>query len=413
MADGGEPMQLVRLHRRGARGLHGALASTVVVPAEPRASGHASPRMMPPPALGSDGDGLGAPLVTTRVARRGLGAIGLALGALACGTPAEPTDGGPPDAGVVDGGSDAGPDAGTPRWLDDPLAPFPETLSMVGLHTDVPRRTPIARAVPYAPAWPLWSNGSVKMRYLVLPAGEAVEVDDDGWRFPVGTVFFKTFAYEAGPVETRLIRRTTDGWDYAAYLWRDDGADADRLELRGPATPVEVTDEGERFEHEVPNVLECRRCHESNPTVIIGFSELQLADGDDPRLDALAGEGVLIGDVPDDPTTIEAPNTATREVMGYVHGNCVHCHNGGDGPASEFDLRFDVFLESTVGVPTDGSSSPAGHRISPGAPAASVLYRMLTRTDGAAQPMPPIGVQRTDEAAVARVRDWIGSLPEE
>ena len=103
--------------------------------------------------------------------------------------------------------------------------------------------------------------------------------------FPVGTLLFKTFSApritdsgltESQPIETRLLRLQEDKWQYAVYLWNEDGRDAELAELDSThAVSVEL--DGERFDHIVPAKLDCRKCHESGPSAVIGLDELRLA----------------------------------------------------------------------------------------------------------------------------------------
>ena len=100
------------------------------------------------------------------------------------------------------------------RWLLDPDDPLPELLSEVGFYEDVATLAAYADVVGYVPTHPLYSNGLGKERHLYLPEGTAIEVDEaQEWDFPVGVVFAKTFSYEGEPVETRLLFRTSEGWD--------------------------------------------------------------------------------------------------------------------------------------------------------------------------------------------------------
>ncbi|MEC9071348.1 MAG: hypothetical protein VX938_03175, partial [Myxococcota bacterium] len=63
------------------------------------------------------------------------------------------------------------------------------------------------RAIPYTPSWPLWSSGSDKERFVVLPEGSSIQnPSGEPWTFPPGTLLFKTFSFfdQAGlsvPVE--------------------------------------------------------------------------------------------------------------------------------------------------------------------------------------------------------------------
>jgi len=119
-----------------------------------------------------------------------------------------------------------------------------------------------------------------------------------------------------------------------------------------------------------------------------------------------------LGALPEQPARIIAEDEATRSVLGYLEGNCTHCHNGGDGPASAFDLRHPVALEHLVDVPTT-SELVGGWRVRSGAPEESGLFLALSRAEvTTAQPMPPLGVERVDEAAVELFRAWITGLGE-
>ena len=102
--------------------------------------------------------------------------------------------------------------------------------------------------------------------------------------------------------------------------------------------------------------------------------------------------------------TVDAPDERTAEVLGYLRGNCVHCHNG----RTVFDLRQEVALENLIDQPTASSGVEVGIRVVPGDPEASVLLAVL---DGESDTtMPPLGVQIRDESAIRKVREWIREL---
>lgn len=271
--------------------------------------------------------------------------------------------------------------------LPAPDAPVPERLSAFGLYPDAPERTVVAtNATSYEPRWPLWSNGSSKERVLVMPDGTSAE-EIEGADVPPGSIYFKTFSYGDRAIETRLVRRTDVGWEYSVYGWNEDGSDAVLLDITSP-TPVEVSADGESFEHVIPSNRQCRTCHEAAPAPVLGYNALQLGDDHLPVDEA----------------------SLTGQVMGYVVGNCVHCHNGSGSETSSFDLRPDVFVESTVDVPTQGSASGIGIRVVPGEPEESVLRIALAGGMGEIRAMPPIGVQRVDEGAVELFDAWIEEL---
>ena len=192
----------------------------------------------------------------------------------------------------------------------------------------------------FAPQYPLWTDGAAKRRWISLPPGTAIDASDpDNWVFPVGTRLWKEFAFGGRPVETRFIERLADGAGAtpptpgaptaARRCWRRSG-------LRG------TYDLGGGRSHSIPSVGDCKVCHEGRPTPIIGFSLLQLSPDRDPKalhadpppapgvdLPYLVRAGLLTG-LPQalltTPPRIEARSPTERAALGYLHGNCGHCH---------------------------------------------------------------------------------------
>jgi len=329
--------------------------------------------------------------------------------------------GGTSGAGPVGGSGGSGGET----WLDHPDA-MPATLEDTGLYADLEDLNSYNdRAIPFRPEYPLWTNGSKKQRFVVVPEGEQIDTSNRlAWQFPENTLFFKTFSYVddqavdgARPVETRVLKKTATGWEYHVYLWADDRSTAELLD-GVHTTPVEVEYEGERFEHIVPARLDCRKCHESQPVGAIGFDELRLnapfdPDGDQTQLAALAETG-LLSDLPDDPDAIVNEDATTARVLGYLQGNCAHCHNGWSGPSSAFDMRHDVALENLINVDTN-TELLSGVRVVPGSPEESALYKALTRNPDLpdATAMPPVGVDLVDEDALDLFYAWIENLESE
>ena len=305
-------------------------------------------------------------------------------------------------------GPTPGPPDGTeqePTWLDTRQSTdaAPALLSEVGLYRDpgsLGETHP--SAILYEPLWPLWSNGLRKSRYVVLPADAKVRAGD-AWEFPEGTLFFKTFEDDDGPVETRLMQLGAEGWTWSTYVWDEDRLDAELSDGRR-SVEVEVTVDGEAFTHEIPNELDCRTCHEPDPARVLGFSPLQLG--------ASVADFDLFDETPSS-REVEHPDEDTREVLGWFVGNCTSCHNGNfDHDQSSFDLRPDVALENIIDQMTDSSASIEGVRVVPGDPDSSVLYLAVSgeSDDPELKLMPPLGVQRRDEAAITRLRAWIEDL---
>ncbi|MEM9073204.1 MAG: c-type cytochrome domain-containing protein [Myxococcota bacterium] len=287
----------------------------------------------------------------------------------------------------------SGESVGSLPTVDEPL---PELVSELGVRRDSFSRLHSA----YAPMYPLWTNGSTKDRSIVLPPGTQVDTREEPWVIPVGTYFFKSFAYQGEPVETRVMRLMPEGeWEYAVYVWNGDDATLANID-RSALVPVE----GGALEHGIPSRRDCRTCHESNlGTDIIGFRALQLNQG---TLDDLSADGIFSDPVTNEELT--ASSDLERQVLGYFEGNCTHCHHGEAGPNASFDLRYESARANIVGQATESSGAPVGERIVPGAPEESVLRRALTREEEFA--MPPLGVQRRDDDAIADLDAWIRML---
>ena len=325
--------------------------------------------------------------------------------------------------------------AASDALLSDPGQAFPQKLSATGLFPRAPDLsvTP-ANALHYAPLYPLWSNGTLKARHVVLPAGQRVDNRDrERWRYPVGTLFFKTFFYDepkaqggVRPIETRVLRRTKKGWDYALYEWDAKGEDALSQDLRFER-PVEFTNsEGVTIRHALPDRASCRKCHEADLEVVLGFNELQLNAARPDGLVAKVGVGTSQTQLralassfeqppPDDAAQIVDEDPEQRWVKGYMMGNCEHCHNEQLGAVSPFDLGHDVFLQNTINQPAERWPMSGGARIVPGHPEESVLFLAFSGEDvrhRGIEAMPPEGISVRDAAAVERMRQWILSLPE-
>jgi len=302
--------------------------------------------------------------------------------------------------------------------LREPLRELPERFVEVGLYPRAPDFDAVAaRAVFYAPAWPLWSNGSAKERYIVLPEGATIDTASEPWVFPTGTLLFKTFSYgdenDRRPVETRVMRLGADErWDYGTYRWSEDGTTADLVDPSAP-DPVSVESGQGPITHTIPAKLECRSCHESRPGEVLGFEPLQLGDAEaegGSQLDQLSTRGLF--SAPPLAPSIDHPDPETRAVLGLFYGDCVHCHNGWDGPSSSFDLRPGVALENTIGKMTASSASAFGVRIVPGDPSASILFQSYSAetSDSEVKLMPPVGVDVRDAASIELLRAWILEL---
>jgi hypothetical protein len=283
----------------------------------------------------------------------------------------------------------------------------------------------------FSPQYPLWSDGASKRRWIALPPGTSIDAaKPDAWVFPRGTRLWKEFAVGAR-VETRLIERLQDGsWRYATYIWNEAGTDA---VLAPPDGTVVMRAGGRRYA--VPSASDCGACHEGAPVPVLGFSALQLSSDRDPLaphaersngldLRALAGRGLLRNlpsEMLDKPPRIAAASPTERAALGYLHGNCGHCHSQPD--AADAAVPVGVVLAQSAADPHSTTAvlrslvgvasrfRPAGMReapqlVAPGAAHASVLALRMRSRDARVQ-MPPLGSEIPDSEALALIERWI------
>lgn len=313
----------------------------------------------------------------------------------------------------------SGTEAPKPRWLlEDPLAALPAKLSDVGIYSGGHADSALEPALSYEPGYPLWSDGGQKFRSIVLPAGSSIDASDpENYVFPLGTLIFKTFAFPTpsspdanAPVETRLLRLGSDGWELGAYAWDESATDAELLDLKRTQTRDVLSEDGSVVQHAIPSRLECRQCHESSTSEVLGVNELQLAQSG--SLNELAPH---LSPAPSEPPlALPAHGPLTTSVLGYFVGNCVHCHNGTNGAASSFDLRPDAALANIIDQPTASSATADGIRVTPGEPDESILYLGLKGgTELEVKDMPPLGVALRDVSAVQLLSAWITALGNE
>ncbi len=305
--------------------------------------------------------------------------------------------------------------------------PLPPTLRETGFHT-------LAKS-PFAPQYPLWSDGTTKRRWIHLPPGTAIDASHpDAWEFPPGTRLWKEFGYER-PVETRFIERLPDGaWRYATYAWNADGSEATLVPEDGlRRVPAKGAPEGR---YAIPSRLDCVACHEGPAVPVLGFTALQLSPDRDPlaphadprRPEHLDLPGLVergwLANLPrhllDTPPRIAAANALERAALGYLHGNCGHCHNDGALAGVEFTLAHEADRPAQSAARVRASlvgregrfrdhGGTASRRVVPGDPPSSVIVQRLKSPNPMAR-MPPLGVRVEDTPAVQLIERWIRNL---
>jgi hypothetical protein len=159
--------------------------------------------------------------------------------------------------------------------------------------------------------------------------------------------------------------------------------------------------------------------------VLIGPSAIQLsAAGGNGQLTQWANAGYL-----SHPPSGEFDPPGTPDVqaaLGYLHGNCGHCHREGDWLASKISMRLslkttDLLPEQTAAysttfnVMTRHVFQGTTEVIVPGNPDASQLWVRTRVRDSdfnlaTGYQMPPFCTEKVDDAGVATIKAWIEQL---
>jgi mono/diheme cytochrome c family protein len=315
---------------------------------------------------------------------------------------------------------------------DDTGPQAPVRLVDTGLYRDVPGGSVADGVQPFVPQYPLWSDGALKQRWVLLPPGTVIDVSNrSDWEFPVGTRFWKEFVFGGRRVETRFLwKASADRWVFASYRWNADGTDAVRVGAEGAANVAHVARDRR---HSIPSVDECRACHGSPRVEPLGFNPLQLSTDRDPN--AIHGEPLVAGAVTTAtlqrdarltpaaaalvaaPPRILATSPRTRAVIGYLSTNCGSCHRAGaDIVRLGTSLKLSDVLDGDAVVRamalhlTDwvGAGAAAGPNvlIDHGSPERSAMVRRMRSRRPSSQ-MPPLGTVVEDRQALDAVVSWI------
>lgn len=301
------------------------------------------------------------------------------------------------------------------------------SIGGTGLYADVTAKTLASHVIEYEPRFPLTTLGSKKRRFVLLPEGQAVDAaNTELWSFPVGTKIWKEFRAGGKLVETRYMEKRTDQWVFGTFVWNEDASDA--VLWSGD----ELTDKG------IPSFDQCLTCHVQHdanaafqPDPVLGFSAVQL--------DKYVIEGLVTAGRLTQPSinwnahAIPAADARERKVIGYLHGNCGHCHNarrsefvpavGGDAFALDYNVasvasRADINLIKLISRPVAGHAVHIPQVSEPLviAPTKVKESMLFYRMSGATGPyvMPMLGAPNKDAAFINdTLKPWIKQLSED
>ena len=321
------------------------------------------------------------------------------------------------------------------------LAQFPyNSLSQYNFFDgDLVNLKPSFGVIPVAPITPLFTDYAKKSRFLWIPEGQKANYNGDyeALNFPVGSVLIKVFYYDnvlpnntTRIIETRLMVKLADGWDFAEYVWNDDQTEA-LLEATGDGlfTEVEWIENGQqRFvNYRIPAKTQCIICHNNNKiSVPLGIKPQSLngnytyTSGVKNQLQHLVDLGYLEDNVPANIVTVADWEDVTASLedraRAYLDINCGNCHkDGGQGSYRPIRLAFEdsSLNRENLGICVQADTQIPGFTgdklIEPGAAENSIISYRMQITDSQ-YTMPQFGRSLTHDEGVALINEWINSL---
>lgn len=293
---------------------------------------------------------------------------------------------------------------------------YATTLRETGLY-QAGSTTMIAEGVvPYRVRYELWSDAAIKDRWVQIPKGTTFDTQNmNHWVAPVGTKVWKQFRLGDKRLETRLLHKQREGvgrdaWLMISYVWNEAQSDA----IAQPKGAKNVLGTG----WEVPPQEDCKDCHTHVKDVMNGVGAIQLShEVGESDLKKWAAKGML-SHAPAREYLVPG-NDVERAALGYLHGNCGHCHSDTSPLADRRTLRLRLRVEEGTVADTDivktTINQNAMHTISglsvilkPGSPKSSQLYDRANRRDGYS--MPPFGTRQVDTQGSIALEQWIASL---
>jgi uncharacterized repeat protein (TIGR03806 family) len=309
-------------------------------------------------------------------------------------------------------------------------AVFPDMLSKTGLFQDTARLVPNPGLIEYEVNQPLWSDRSLKRRWLGIPTHTSMYFDAaKSWIFPLGTVLAKHFELKLADgtqrrLETRVLIRQRDGWKGYTYKWNAAQTDAELIDqaieetylVSGPSGPSP-----QKWTY--PSRADCLRCHTPGAGFVLGVNARQI-DRDfafpaqiDNQIRAWNHVGLFTGDVDGIavdafPAAHDTSASLDKRARAYLDVNCATCHRPAGGTPNDIDLRSETPLASTRlenVPPQNGDLGISGAlRLIPGDPARSLVVERMKRKDD--KRMPLVGSHVVDDEALALISDWIRTL---
>jgi putative heme-binding domain-containing protein len=322
-------------------------------------------------------------------------------------------------------------------------ADFPTKLSETGLFASVKDHRPAPGVLPFVVNSRQWQDGATAEHWVAFQGVSSVTLYTAGkpipgnvnWHlfrmhFPKDAVLMKTISLDARRLETQILHFDGVDWHAYAFAWRDDQADADLVPADG--IDMVVPDGKQKRIWQIHSRSQCMSCHSSWSEYALTFQPAQLnrsgsdgrnqlvafteaglirrAGNDDKPLSPFDAASVARERKLADPSDAGQPLEARARA--YLHANCGHCHCEGGGGSVNLRLQFPVPVAAmkAVGVrPTRGDFGlQEACIIKSGDPCASTLYFRMAKFGR--DRMPHIGSERTDEAGLKLIGEWIAGM---
>lgn len=326
-----------------------------------------------------------------------------------------------------------------PNNIPDP----PDKLSDLNIFTDMTNLTPRDGIIPYETVNQLWSDRSLKKRWIALPTDgdystpdeKIVFSDENNWEFPEGTVFIKHFDMpmddndpsQVKKISTRIFVMDSEGTGYGlTYKWNDaeteafllSGADAKDFTI----TATDNTTYTQTWLY--PSREQCLSCHTAIGGYTLGVVTRNLnkaytypSNVTANQLDVWNSLGIFdqdIGDAKQYPQLAAMDDQMSSEefrVRSYLESNCSYCHqnsgaNGALKTLTKLALYDQVIVDGDV---ISSNSTVNGKVVVPGDHVNSEIYKRVTKS-GNLGGMPPIGVTVFDTTFINSLTNWIDNL---
>ena len=175
-----------------------------------------------------------------------------------------------------------------PNDQQDYSKTFPRKLSDSGIFSNVADYQLADGAIPYDVNSPLWSDGALKTRHIILTDAEdkIVASDVGAWSFPERTVLVKSFSLEMKEgvpesrklIETRFLTKQDNEWVGYSYRWNKSQTDAFLVESEGRQEKFRIhTNAGVTTQvWNYPSRSECMMCHARAAKYVLGLQTTQL-----------------------------------------------------------------------------------------------------------------------------------------